>query len=115
MRLAELEPRWIEHDGQRVGFMLRCPLCRGIWLTCRLGVTPGHIEQMRALGSIGFRLDDDGYLEDSDTTVLCAPGTQWSIVGGSTFNDLSVTPSLDASASGHWHGNITAGEIVGGI
>jgi hypothetical protein len=30
-------------------------------------------------------------------------------------DDLTVTPSLDASRSGHWHGFITNGEIVGGI
>ena len=27
--------------------------------------------------------------------------------------DMTVTPSIDASKSGHWHGHITNGEIVG--
>ncbi len=25
MKLTDLEPRWIEHDGRRVGFVFRCP------------------------------------------------------------------------------------------
>ena len=27
------------------------------------------------------------------------------------IDDLTVTPSIDASASGHWHGFITNGEV----
>ena len=32
-----------------------------------------------------------------------------------TFETMTVTPSLDGSAAGNWHGFITNGEIVGGI
>lgn len=28
------------------------------------------------------------------------------------FGDMSVTPSVDASSSGHWHGHITKGAII---
>lgn len=48
--------------------------------------------------------------------------TSWSISGtvpnnpkAAFMTDCTVTPSIDASASGHWHGHITNGEIVGGI
>lgn len=34
---------------------------------------------------------------------------------GDDFTTMSVTPSIDASASGDWHGHITNGEIVGGL
>jgi len=34
----------------------------------------------------------------------------WSIAGILPA-ELTVTPSIDASASGHWHGRITNGEI----
>jgi len=34
----------------------------------------------------------------------------WNFVSRSDFGAISVTPSLDASASGHWHGMITNGE-----
>jgi hypothetical protein len=33
---------------------------------------------------------------------------------GNDFGSLTVTPSIHAGASGHWHGHITKGEIVGG-
>lgn len=47
--------------------------------------------------------------------VPCKFETAWVFTEAESFETLSVTPSLDASASGHWHGYITAGEIVGGI
>ncbi len=31
------------------------------------------------------------------------------------FDVMTVAPSIDASASGHWHGNITNGQIQGGV
>jgi hypothetical protein len=30
---------------------------------------------------------------------------------GKDFATITITPSIDASASGHWHGCITNGEI----
>ena len=46
------------------------------------------------------------------------PEATWSIPGSvpidtkaAFITDLTVTPSIDASASGHWHGFITNGEI----
>jgi hypothetical protein len=32
---------------------------------------------------------------------------------GETFETLSISPSIDASGIGHWHGFITNGEISG--
>lgn len=50
--------------------------------------------------------------------VPCKPETAWSISGtipnrpdAAFIDDVTVTPSIDASASGHWHGHITDGEI----
>jgi Spy/CpxP family protein refolding chaperone len=31
---------------------------------------------------------------------------------GTTFEDLSLTPSIDASHFGHWHGFVTRGEVT---
>lgn len=31
---------------------------------------------------------------------------------GESFNDLTLTPSVDCSVSGHWHGSITNGEVT---
>lgn len=114
MRLTDLEPRWLERDGRRVGFALRCPHCRTTWLTCTLAPTSTR-EQMRTIAAAGLPhyVDDDGPW--APEVVSCNPVAGWTIVAGATFDDMTVTPSLDASAAGHWHGCIQAGEIVGGI
>ena len=35
----------------------------------------------------------------------------WAVASGEGFVDLSLTPSVDASKAGHWHGFITNGEV----
>jgi hypothetical protein len=30
---------------------------------------------------------------------------------GETFETLTLTPSIDTSEHGHWHGNVTDGEV----
>jgi hypothetical protein len=49
---------------------------------------------------------------------MCAAGCGWACSpapADADFASLTVTPSLDGSAGGLWHGFITNGEIVGGI
>ena len=102
MRLTELKPRWaadydiligdhVVHDENRVGMALtfECPHCR----TTRLGVF--------------FRNPVDGkaHSDDYDNAHL------W-MRTGDTFETLSLSPSIDASASGHWHGYITGGDVT---
>lgn len=39
--------------------------------------------------------------------------SRWNIIGGSTFEDLSLNPSILLSGNGcGWHGYITAGEVT---
>lgn len=111
MRLVDLDPRWIEHDGRRVAFALRCPHCQSTWLTCTLEPTPTR-QQHRSIAAAGLphEVCDDGEPWSSEV-VTCNSQQGWQIASGSTFDDLTVTPSLDASASGHWHGHIQGGEI----
>lgn len=122
MRLTDLEPRWLLKDGQRVGFIFRAPnrpdKC---WQSCFLA-SPPRREQW-ALFAAAFH----GAVEDVDEDFGdfsrpdvqgCSAGTHWQIAGGidaADFSTLSVTPSLDGSAGGNWHGFITNGEIVGGL
>lgn len=40
----------------------------------------------------------------------CEPLSRWQRTGD-TFDTLSLTPSVDASQDGHWHGWIIHGEI----
>ena len=93
MRLVELEPRWfVLHDGgQRVGFTFQCPHCKNV----RLGV---------AVHDEGKRIIQE---QESDAH---GPGTVWKMLG-TDFHDLSLIPSVDASAFGHWHGMLTNGEV----
>ncbi|MDQ5880859.1 MAG: hypothetical protein QG616_689 [Pseudomonadota bacterium] len=107
MRLVDLEPNWFDarywEDGNekigRSGFTMLCPHCG----TERLAVTTRKLkmtDQMLALSEAhpnnGGNIVPGGYV--------------WSI-DSDDFADMTVTPSVDASASGHWHGFITNGEI----
>jgi len=93
MKLLELEPHWyVLHDGgPRVGFTFQCPHCR----TVRLAVAV-HDSAHRIIAEA-----------EPDTH---GPGYIWTITGGTDFHDISLTPSVDASKFGHWHGMITNGE-----
>lgn len=100
MKLSELNPRWIVdadivlgggpsvHDADRYGMAISfdCPHCRSTRL------------------AVWFANPVDGKPPTDDAQLL------WTRSGGTTFDDLSLTPSIDASAHGHWHGFITNGE-----
>lgn len=97
MHLTELEPRWYESRGTRVGMTFRCPHC------------PADAETRLA---IAIHLDGTNMDPDPDNPQQFAAGEHvWNVVGGSGFDDLSLSPSVDASKFGHWHGHITGGEI----
>jgi len=99
MRLNDLEPRWValESGGPVVGLGFQCPHC----LTERLAVLFHH--------SGNAAIAEEGYIRahngDRPEQYI------WTLAEGSTFGDMTLTPSIDASKSGHWHGFITNGEI----
>lgn len=98
MRLTELSPRWIHPNV----LVFRCPHCKSDWLACK-NATMSDKEQ--------YALYEATFGEDWNLQVVPARADfAWNIVGGD-FNSLTVTPSIDASASGHWHGHITQGEV----
>lgn len=96
MRLAELDPRWLTltENGQTVGLSFECPHCR---------------EQRLAVffHEKGKELVTDAYIKAN------SPNTQhiWEKLGTS-FEDLTLFPSVDASKDGHWHGWVKRGLIV---
>jgi len=96
MKLTDLNPRWyvLQHDGPIVGLTFDCPHCR----TERLGVKFHHSGQEAMI---------DAYImaHSPDTNHI------WTMTG-EAFDNLSLSPSVDASASGHWHGFITNGEAT---
>lgn len=93
MKLTELNPRWfVFATGEPIlGLSFDCPHCRKE----RLGVSFHHK---------GFELMEDKIIRaHSDQHI-------WEMTG-STFEDLTLSPSVDASKFGHWHGFIIAGEV----
>ena len=112
MRLVDRDPRWIMLDGVRVGFAFRSPIREdNFWQTC-FPVPPGPNRRDQwdiAQEAIG---DERAIIQG------CNREHRWTIAGGieaATFETMTVTPSLDGSAGGAWHGFITNGEIVGGL
>jgi hypothetical protein len=99
VRLIDLEPRetidadivvggQLVHDGNRhgMGLSFLCPHCRQV----RLGVF--------------YKNPIDGRVPSDD-------GLLWTR-SGDTFDTLTLSPSIDASKHGHWHGVITNGEVT---
>lgn len=111
MKLADLNPRWLTPNM----FIFHCPHCiaRGgagkydqYWLSVKNVVMSIH-EQI-----VLFERNKD--LQDLKGAFIVVPDKEdccWNITT-KDFTTMSVTPSLDASASGHWHGFITNGEIT---
>lgn len=101
MKLTDLAPHWIvlEEGGPRVGVTFRCPHCpageRGE--TTFLGVAFHHTAHADA---------DDSYIRShwKDRHI-------WNLESAEDFAVLTISPSVDASGSGHWHGFIRNGEI----
>lgn len=96
MKLIDLEPRWftLTKDGPRVGLTFQCPHCRKE----RLGIVFHHQ---------GHEAIEDVYIkanaQNKDRFIWTESGDE--------FDSVTMMPSIDASASGHWHGYITNGEI----
>lgn len=101
MKLTELEPRWLSEHL----FVFRCPHCRKTWLSCK-SIAMSHKEQFDL-----FRAADLDPFGPHYAIVPMKPDVAWK-TDGRDFSALSVTPSIDASAAGHWHGFITKGEIT---
>ena len=112
MRLVDLDPRWLTIDGRRVGFVFRCPHCQKTYLSCMFEPTPvlngGNWPSQ-------FKLFEQVLPEvDAHDVVPCNKASRWTPqppAEQANFAMISVTPSIDASASGHWHGFVTSGEI----
>lgn len=89
MRLTDLNPRWYAAHGRpgRIGIIFLCPHCRMIEIP------------------VAFENPRDGADPDSGAR------TRWKREG-ETFEALTLTPSVDASSFGHWHGFVTNGEVT---
>jgi hypothetical protein len=108
MKLLDLDPKWLLKAGARVGFTFLSPIGRQgntHWRQSCFVVTLPSGEQ--------HDLFEQVHGEDF-AVQACRPDFAWTIAGGieaATFESITVTPSIDGSAGGLWHGFITAGEI----
>lgn len=98
MKLTDLDPRYYtaRENSQPIGITFECP-CKPD-CPSRLAV---------AIHMDGTNFDPD----PSNPQQFEAGETIWTVASGDSFENLSLTPSIDASSSGHWHGLITEGEI----
>jgi hypothetical protein len=112
MKLADLSPNWCvdadiviggvnQHFEGRtgMGMTFACPHCAAL--------NPGVVERGGPVQFLGvwFANPADGKPPTDGATHL------WERSGDS-FETLTLSPSVDASESGHWHGFIRNGEIV---
>lgn len=106
MRLVDLDPRWIEESGQRIGFIFKSPTKPGIYQSCFLAAPERKVQWAHFKRVLGDERTESGhrYIVQG-----CTQGTHWTIVG--EFESLTVTPSIDGSAGGTWHGFIRNGDI----
>lgn len=108
MRLLDLDPRWFAAfywDGEerkfgRVGFTMLCPHCQ----KTRLSVTMRKLKMSDQMNALAAAHPGNG------GDIVPAGSFAWAADINGDFATLTVTPSVDASPSGHWHGFITDGE-----
>lgn len=98
MKLTELNPRWyvLHAGGPKVGLTFDCPHCR-----------------VRRLG-VAFHHAGEEIMADAEPEMHGPGDAVWTITGDqntTSFDDVSLMPSVDASSFGCWHGHITNGEI----
>lgn len=117
MRLTELQPRWIAEYGAppdwKQGVSFLCPHCQVVRLATFFAPTicgnpPVDIAKVHKQ-QILSDVDPEhvGHLADEHVGKVI-----WTRVSGETFDDLTLSPSIDASAWGCWHGHVANGAIV---
>lgn len=94
MKLTELNPRWLSFDtgrrGQGIAFDCPCEKCQRTKFRRRVTVPFANPldGKARAAGR------EDYWTRDGDE-----------------FETLTLSPSIDESECGHWHGTVRQGEV----
>ena len=121
MRLAELDPEWVrwedrvDNDGDVlppgkvrtfVPTVATLAEAQGIEFDCPKCGPRAH--------RIQVAFHDRGVLDHQGSRNKEGKPTRWHVASGSTFDDLSLTPSIDCTPSDPncWHGFITNGEAT---
>lgn len=101
MKLTDLNPRWVGIHGWSsdaifyIGVTFDSPLRNGQRLAVLF--TPP--------------IDPDALTVKYGWGPMFPEQKHW-LRSGESFETLTLTPSLDFSAAGEWHGHITAGEVT---
>jgi hypothetical protein len=130
MRLVDLDPRWFAEPGREgQGIVFLCPHCRGGYIAVPFanpldGGAPFDVgtEQARPIRRLWEILYGDVESPAEKGTMragavlpvgawVIPPGCLWQRTGD-TFETLSLSPSVDASRAGCWHGFLTNGAIT---
>lgn len=111
MKMTDLEPRWWSDTGGKEikGISFLCPHCKAVRLSVRVDHTAAHTIPVKEL------------ISNSVPPTFVVHNVQvWQISGDSPsfdgyahggFEHVSLSPSVDASKHGHWHGFVTNGEV----
>jgi hypothetical protein len=94
---------WLIKDGRRAGFTFTSPAKSDWRQSCFVENISRH-EQWELFADQGFPHNTQG----------CKQDCVWVVAGGiesADFATISVTPSLDGSKGGLWHGFVTNGDI----
>lgn len=96
MKLVDLNPRYISLNNYNeiLGITFDCPCCLNTEKATRL--------------AIYFVKDIIG----NHGEAIHVNNIAWEVINLNDFNNISVSPSVDASNEKHWHGFITKGEIL---
>lgn len=109
MKLLDLNPRavlWGDDSTRRgMGLSFDCPGCRKV----RIVIPYANPQDGRA-AALPTSIPENASPELKER--VRQQNLRWQRTGDS-FENLSLTPSIDASQSGHWHGFVTSGQISG--
>lgn len=107
MRLTELEPEWV-CDATPTSYRRTESFAdaQGLLFAC-----PAHFKKNGGLVGTHMILI---WFADRGAPAECWPKARWRISGGDSFENLSVSPSIDLTRGDpdEWHGFITNGEIT---
>ena len=110
-RLSDLKPKWVTLQGWShpdrpyyIGMTFLCPHCPTN--------APEHGQDRRRRLAVPFYPHIDP--TNAAATFACPiprKTDDWTRVSGETFADITIAPSVNYEAIGHWHGSIVNGEV----
>jgi hypothetical protein len=102
-RLAALAPEWIVRDGREVGISFACPVCSQ-W--------GAELAGAHAVSVLFVNPVDGGMPLDADPAARGDNGGKRWTRTGSTFADLSLSPSINVGPDRCWHGHVLGGVVT---